>query len=309
MSRERVLVTGAFGFLGLALIRRLAAAHDVVAFGHAPRNPSARALIPEAVRIIEGELADAPVLVESERPTVVCHLAGGGGAAKCATDPVAAVRVNVEATIALAEAARTAGTRRLLFASTIVVYGAQRDWGRPYAEDDPARPDDLYGAVKLAGERAVEAIAGGTSLRLANLYGAGAGVDLGIQGAVERFARAAASGGAITTFGGGVQRIDYLHVDDAARGFERAIVPANLPPILNLGGGSPIAIGELARLCVEAGRALGHAPSVVDQPAPPGKSWPDRSLANERARELLGWTPTVSYDAGLAELVAMMARS
>jgi UDP-glucose 4-epimerase len=308
MSRERVLVTGAFGFLGLALIRRLAASHDVIAFGHPPRNPAARALVPEAVQIVEGELADAPALVARERPTVVCHLAGGGGAAKCAADPVAAVRVNVEATIALAQAACAARTRRLLFASTIVVYGAQRDWGRPYVEDDPAIPDDLYGAVKLAGERAVEAIAGGTSLRLANLYGAGAGVDLGIQGAVERFARAAASGGNITTFGGGAQRIDYLHVDDAARGFELAIAPASLPSVLNLGSGAPIAIGELARLCVEAGRSLGRASAVVDQPAPPGKSWPDRSLASERARDVLGWTPTVSHDTGLAELVAMMAR-
>jgi UDP-glucose 4-epimerase len=308
-DRRCVLVTGAFGYLGLALVRRLAPRFEVVAFGHAPRSEAARALVPSSVRTVEGELEDAARLVRAERFDAICHLAGGGGPAKCAADPVAAVRVNVTATAELAHAARALGVGRFLFASTIAVFGSSRDLGRPYTEDDAPAPDELYGAVKLAAERVVAASLGGTSLRLANLYGAGAGIDLGIQGAVERFARAAARGGALTTFGGGKQRIDYLHVDDAARAFELALAAPELPEAIHLGGGCPIAIGELAARCAAIGARLGQSPTVRDEPAPSGKSWPDRSLGTERARALLSWQPEIDYDAGLSELVAMMAES
>jgi nucleoside-diphosphate-sugar epimerase len=305
--RARVLLTGAFGFLGLALTRRLARRFEVTALGHPPRVNEARKAIPAEVACVEGELEQAIELLRTERFDAVCHLAGGGGPAKCVADPIAAVRVNVTATTDLARAARAAAVPRFLFASTVAVFGSTRDLGRPYDESDEPRPDDLYGAVKLAAERAVAGCTGGTSIRLPNLYGAGAGVDLGIQGAVERFARAAASGAKLTTFGGGKQRIDYLHVDDAARAFELALDAPTLPEALHVGGGQPIAIGDLAARCVEAARRMGAEPTIVDEPAPQGKSWPDRSLSNALAKKQIAWAPSVSYETGLVELVAMMA--
>ena len=64
----RILVTGAFGYLGLALVRRLAAAHHVIAFGHAPRNPAAHAVIPEKVTLVEGDLLDVAATVSAYAP-------------------------------------------------------------------------------------------------------------------------------------------------------------------------------------------------------------------------------------------------
>lgn len=304
---SRVLVTGAFGYVGLAVVRGLAG-HEITAFGHAPRNPAARGAIPAHVRVREGDIEDVALALRDLGPfDAILHLAGGGGPAKLAADPAAAVRTNIRATSELCLRAREQGTRRLIFASTIAVYGTHRDHGRPYSEADAALPDDLYGVVKEAAEHVWVAHAGGVSLRLANVYGAGSGVDMGVNGAVERFARAAAEGGEIKIFGTGAQRIDYVHVDDVVRAFAAAIDAEAPPAVVNIGGGDPISIRDLADRSIAAGERLGKRTSFRSEPAPAGKSWPDRSLAIDLAREALGWTPRVSYDDGIAGLVRMMA--
>ena len=302
----RLLVTGAFGYLGLALVRRLAAEHSVVALGHAPRHAAARAAVPANVEIIEGDVLDAPRLVRGPLDGVA-HLAGGGGTAHCAADPTAAVRTNVLGAQRVLAAARVAGARRLVYASTIAVYGTLRRPTGPYRETDATAADEIYGALKEAAEAFFTA-QGGVTLRLANLYGAGAGVDLGIQGAAERFARAAAAGGELTVFGTGAQTIDYLHIDDATAAFARVLEHADPPRVVNAGGGAPVAIAALAAACVAAGEKLGRRPRVVHAEAPSDKIWPDRSLAIDLARERLGWSPAVPLQAGIDELVAMMAR-
>ncbi len=303
----RVLVTGAFGYIGLAVLRALSS-HDVVAYGHAPRNPQAVSVIGAHVTSVEGELLELESRLAELGPLdAVIHLAGGGGPARVAADPGAAVRANVRGTTGLAAAARRSDVKRLLFASTIAVYGTHRAHGRPYREDDVAIPDDPYGIVKEAAEHAWVALGNGTSLRIANVYGAGVGIDMGLQGAAERFARAAATGGELSIFGSGDQRIDYVHVDDVARAFRDALeTPRDLPPFVNIGSGAPVAIGNLAELSVAAGTSLGEAPRLVRNPPPEGKSWPDRSLDIRLAEAALGWRPMVELEQGVAELVSMM---
>jgi UDP-glucose 4-epimerase len=305
----RILVTGAFGYLGLALVRRLAAEHAIVALGHPPRLDAARAAVPPAVERIEGDVLDAPRLVRAPLDAVV-HLAGGGGPARCAADPTAAVRTNVLGAQRVLAAARAAGARRLVYASTIAVYGTHRAPAAPYRETDPTAADEIYGAVKEAAE-ALWTGPGGVSLRLANLYGAGAGVDLGVQGAVERFARAAATGGELTVFGTGAQKIDYLHVTDACEAFVRALGAADPPAVVNIGGGPAglVSIGHLASACLTGAQRLGQAPRIAHRDAPSDKIWPDRSLAIGLAVNRLGWQPRVAFQDGIDELVAMMARS
>ena len=108
-------------------------------------------------------------------------------------------------------------------------------------------------------------------------------------------------------FGTGSQKIDYVHVDDVVRALEAALAADAPPPVVNIGGGDPIAIADLAERSLAAGKALGRSPTLLREPAPAGKSWPDRSLAIELAKRALGWAPRVGYDEGIAGLVRMMA--
>jgi UDP-glucose 4-epimerase len=309
----RVLVTGAFGYLGLALLRGLEG-YEVVALGRRPRNERALTTVPPWVTTVFGDvLGDAEAVVSGRGPfDAVIHLAGGGGPKKVESDPAAAVRDNALGTALLADVARRGKVQRLLLASTIAVYGTFRPPpGRPYRETDPAAPDDLYGSLKRSAEAiwTGAGLAGGTALRIANIYGAGAGVDLGIAGAVERFARAAGRGGEISIFGTGQQRIDYVHIDDVVRALRLGLERAGLPAVINIGGGEPVAIATLAETCASIGQRRGAAVSLLRKPDPGGKIWPDRALAIERASEVLGWQPRVPLVQGLEEMAEMMART
>jgi UDP-glucose 4-epimerase len=307
----RVLVTGAFGYLGLALLRGLEG-FEVVGFGRRPRNERALSAVPPWATTFVGDvIADSEAVLAERGPfDAVIHLAGGGGPKKVEGDPAAAVRDNSLATAILADAARRRKVERLLLASTIAVYGTFRlPPGRPYQETDLASPDDLYGTLKRSAEViwTGPGLGGGTALRIANIYGAGAGVDLGIEGAVERFARAAGRGGEISIFGSGQQKIDYVHVDDVVRAFRLALERPALPAVINVGSGQPTSIGALAEACVVIGQRRGSTVSLVRRPDPGGKIWPDRALGIDRAREVLGWLPQVPLAQGLEGMAEMMA--
>jgi nucleoside-diphosphate-sugar epimerase len=305
----RVVVTGAFGYLGLATLRGLWQ-RPLVAVGHPARvaNPP----LPKDVEVHHGEISLAAELIRSGEGAVsVVHLAGGGGEARCREDSVGAVQSIVHGTSLVARAARVASASRMIFASTIAVYGTFRDHGRPYAETDQARPDDLYGSLKAAAEHVWTEHGGGIALRIANIYGAGAGVDLGINGAVERFARAAARGEELTMYGDGSQRIDYVHVDDVVSAIRACLNPEaelDIPSVLNIGSGKPVTIRELAEACIRAGEAIGKRPRLTSKPAPEGKTWPDRSLDIGLAQRTISWSPRVPLDDGIRELVEMMAK-
>ncbi|HSI16185.1 MAG TPA: NAD-dependent epimerase/dehydratase family protein [Sphingomonas sp.] len=138
----RVIVTGAAGFVGRTLVRRLVdKGHDVVAIDHLTA-PMAGA------ETITGNLADPAVIARAfaQGCDAVVHLATvPGGAAEA--DPVAARRINLDATIALSEAAAASGScPRFVFASSIAVLGAPL----PSTVDDatPLRPRLVYGAHK-----------------------------------------------------------------------------------------------------------------------------------------------------------------
>ena len=176
------------------------------------------------------------------------------------------------------------------------------------AESDAPRPDDVSGALKPAAEQ-ICAHENGVALRLANVYGVGAPIDMGLHGAVERFARAAASGQELTVMGTGTQRIDYVHVADVVRAFDAVLRAPKPPACINIGGGSPTSVVDVARMCLAAGRELGPTGTIVYQPAPAEKVWPDRSLAIDLAADTLGWRPQVIMNEGLRELVQMMHRS
>ena len=231
----RVLVTGGFGYFGLALVRRLAREHDVVAVGRDPRRGTLDAVLAAMPTSVSTRgMCDVRGLtaVGLRDIEAVVHLAGGGAPGGLVEHPTEAIRDNVDSAIHVVHAARNA--KRLLLASSIYVYGSIE---RPARESDGTAPDTLYGAMKRLAE-AVWHEAGGTALRFSHLYGVGSGVDFRRDGVSERMARAAVGLGAFSLHGDGSQRLDLVHIDDACEAVARALVAPELPPAINIGGGS-----------------------------------------------------------------------
>jgi nucleoside-diphosphate-sugar epimerase len=254
-------------------------------------------LLPEA-RVLETRSPDAEELqARLEGVDCLIHLAGGGGARFCREHPREAVENNVLLTRRLASAARRAGVRRFVYASSIAVYGTTAALPLPVSEDRPAAPDDLYGSLKWACEELLAEVPH-VILRLANVYGLGTGARLASGGFVNQICRSARETRRITLTSATLG-LDLVHVTDVARAILRCASTADpLPPLLNIGGGRAttlVACAELVRDRVDVPVEL-----VLDER--PG--YRTRYLDISRAREALDWSPTVELADGIDQLLA-----
>lgn len=165
MGADRILVTGATGFLGRAVADHLVTAERTV-------RAAVRRLPAKASKGIEtvavGDLsADTDWSAALAGAGTVVHCAARAHVLKeTATDPLAQFRaVNTEATLALAQQAAAAGVRRFVFISSIGVNGAETR-GRPFRHDDEPQPHSPYAVSKHEAEQGLTAIAAGTGLEV-----------------------------------------------------------------------------------------------------------------------------------------------
>lgn len=154
VSQQRYLVTGVTGLLGTA-VRAAAMERGLATIGLARRGAAGNAQL-DLTR-----LQQIPALLDDLQPSCIIHLAAISRPAAVERDEVLAERLNVDATVAIADWCAARGSR-LVFASTDWVFDGSRG---PYDEGDQARPTTLYGQQKLAGEAACLA-AGGAVARL-----------------------------------------------------------------------------------------------------------------------------------------------
>jgi UDP-glucose 4-epimerase len=305
-----VLVTGAAGFIGSHLCRRLVAdGDDVVGLDDLSAGHLANlADVPE-VRFVEADLRDEAAVADAARGCdAILHHAARKSVPRSVREPDAFVDVNVRGTLNVLQAARER-LATVVFASSSSVYGDQDVF--PLREDAEPRPRSPYAATKLAGEGLVRSWwhsygVPTVVLRYFNVYGPWQDPASEYAAVIPRFATACLTGAAPVVHGDGEQSRDFTYVDDvvdanllAAREGERAF-----GRVLNAGaGGAPTTINRLLGLVAAR---VGSAPAPVHEPAREGdirRSEADVTLA----RALLGYAPKVPIEEGVRRTVEWFA--
>jgi len=288
----RVLVTGAFGFVGSAVGRRLAAdGHEVVALTSRPLESAGRPGFAAEVR--RADVRDAGAVTAAvRRVDAVCHLAGIGKVRESFDRPAEYLAVNADGTAALLGAA---GVSRFVFASSVTVYGAPRR--QPIVEETPLAPASPYGESKAAAERAIAEAAsdgelGAACLRIFNAAGAdGRVADREASRIIPRvLAVPAGRSPFFAVNGDGSAMRDYVHVTDAADAFAlalRACRPGACA-VYNVGA-TPASVADIIAVASEV---TGRPVEVRHNP--PARE-PARLVADcTRIRTDLGWVPSRS---------------
>ena len=304
----RTLVTGGAGFIGSALVDRLAHhGHEVTVvddLSTGKLDNLVDAFGSGRVEHVEADVAgpELAAIVAEARPEVVFHLAAQIDVRRSVADPAHDARVNVLGSVALAEAAVENGARRLLFAgSGGTAYGEPDPGDLPVAEDYPPRPTSPYGVAKrsaedyLASFRDIHGLEW-VSLRLGNVYGPRQDPH-GEAGVVAIFCNRLLSGEPVTIFGDGRQTRDYVYVEDVVDAFVAASGGHDeaVGQRLNIATGTETSVVELYD-ALRAVTGFGAEPAFA--PARPGEL--NRiSLDPGRAAELLGWRAGTDLAGGL----------
>jgi nucleoside-diphosphate-sugar epimerase len=300
-----VLVTGASGFIGAALCRELLAqGHAVRA---AIREPGAPGSFPPQLQTvvvpdIAGEFDWRALLTEVD---AVVHLAG---IAHRAADEAEIRRVNVGATVRLAEAAASS-VRRFVFLSSVKVHG-EDSGSEAYSESSPLLPQDIYGKSKLEAEQALTELAGRKGMELVVIrpplvYGPGVKANfLRLLGWIDA--------GRPLPFGGVHNRRSFIYLGNLVDAIARCVEhPQARGPCL-VCDAETVSTPELAK---RIARALGRKARLF--PVPPALLWLAGSAAGRggeirrltgnlaidatHAHRTLDWRPRLGLDQGLEE--------
>jgi len=270
----RIAVTGAAGFLGSHVADTLVeAGHEVWAVDQRATGRH---------RTVEADLLDADAIAASFRGAdAVCHLAAVGDVYLAADRPALAAAVNVTGTANVCEAALKEKVKRVVIASTWEVYGHPHY--QPLDETHPTDPDHPYNITKLAGEQLGRAYArlkglDLVALRLGTAYGTRMRPNSVIQGSGE-------------------QGRQFTHASDIARAFEAALTRGSSGEAYNVVAERMISIRELA----ETVRRI--TPTQVTYGPPRPGDVPSATVSSARAKADLGWSATMPFDRGLAEII------
>ena len=226
----------------------------------------------------------------------VFHFGGIGDIVPSIERPLEYMRANVNGTLAVLEASRHAGVRKVVYAASSSCYGLATEL--PTTEEAPIRPEYPYALSKYLGESAALHWAQVyrlpvISIRMFNVYGPRVRTT-GAYGAVFGvFLAQKLHGKPFTVVGDGTQRRDFVYVTDVARAYLLAAESDVSGEIFNLGAGDPQPVNRLVELM---GGEVVHVPK---RPGEPDCTWADVG----KIRRMLGWKPEVSFPDGVKAML------
>jgi nucleoside-diphosphate-sugar epimerase len=297
----RVLITGGAGFIGSHLAELLlergveVRVFDSLISGRRER-------VPAAAEFIQGDIRDRAALAAAmEGVTHVAHLAALVSVPISMADPLTTHEVNVTGTENVLDAMRQKGVVRIVYATSAAVYGDEPSL--PKRETSPLLPQSPYALSKAVNEMQAgmyERTYGLSSagLRFFNVYGPGQAGNHPYASVIPRWIEAVRAGKGITVYGDGSQTRDFVHVRDVAAALYQALM-ADATGVFNIASGEEVSLKQLYELIAEiSGDDLdvkNDAPRAGDIV---------RSVADiSRAREMLGFVPSVEFRKGVEELV------
>jgi UDP-glucose 4-epimerase len=302
---KRIFVTGATGFIGSRLTRRLV--EDGYTVGVLIRNgsdPKRLADLFENLLVFTGDIRDGNEIsriISDFSPDCIIHLVTYYAVEHVPTEVEVMVDTNVKGTINLLDAARQHGVKLFINTSSSAVFEQKN---QQLSETDPVNPQNLYAVTKYQAEIAsgfyalnygVDAI----SLRVFPPYGPGDHDRRLIPYIIRSFLDGKSP--ALTT---GLQRWDYLYVDDLVNAYLAVLQKypfSNHHEVMNIGTGYPVSIRDLVTAIM---KKMGVAFPLVWGSIPHRKNevW-FNSADIRKAQELLGWVPLTGLDEGLGRTI------
>jgi UDP-glucose 4-epimerase len=312
MSSGRYLVTGGAGFIGSHIAQHLVEQGatvrvvDNLVTGRLENLDEFR----DRLDVLVGDLVDPAVAARAvDGVDVVFHLAALGSVPRSIEDAWRSHDANVNATVRLLEASRSAHVRRVVYSSSSSVYGDTPVL--PKVESVEPLPRSPYAASKLAGEQYVLAYARGgllegVALRYFNVFGPRQSPEGPYAAVIPRLFAAAVDGETMRVFGDGQQTRDFTYIDNVVRAnllaAEGDAARVN-GQVANVGAGARTSLLDL----VEAVRAVTGRPIAVEHLPPRAGDVRDSLASLERAERVLGYRPQVGLEEGLRRIWQWMA--
>ncbi|HLY94225.1 MAG TPA: NAD-dependent epimerase/dehydratase family protein [Gaiellaceae bacterium] len=288
----KLLVTGGSGFIGSHVVdKAIAAGHEALVFDTRESPYGAETILGDVTNFDE-------VAAAANGCDAILHLAAMADVNEVAKAPVVTEAVNAQGTLAVLEAARVAKVGRVVYASTIWVYGEHVDGIA--TEDSPLGiPRHFYTATKLAGEMYCHSYGElygveHTILRFGIPYGPRARE----AAVLPAFVIKAHAGEPLTISGTGEQSRRFVYVEDLADGVVAALAPQAANRIYNLVGDESVTIREIAELVQQ----LVHPVEIVHLEGRKG-DFPGVEVSGERAARELDWRATTSFADGARRYV------
>ncbi len=305
---DKVLVTGGAGFIGSHVVdAMLGEGYEVVVVDNL--ESGGRENVHPDVPVVEMDLRDPALsqIFQEHKPRYVCHLAAQASITKSIRGPLVDADANIIGSLNVLEECRKNGVEKVLFSSSGgAMYGEPVTL--PCDEDHPVRPLSPYGAAKAALELYLPIYRGlyglkYSALRYANVYGPRQNPD-GEAGVVAIFAGRMLDGAPVFVNGSGEQERDFVYVEDIARANVLAL-SAGDDEAFNLGSGVGTSVNEIfSRLS----RLTGYGLEPEHRAQAEGEVF-KIVLNKEKAHNVLGWGPRVSFEEGLSRTVESLRES
>ena len=304
----RYLVTGGAGFIGSHIVERLArGGHNVRVIDNLSTGKKEN-LEPvlSKIEFIESDVRDLELLREAmDGIDYVLHQAAIPSVPRSVEDPLTTNSVNVEGTLNVVVAARDAGVKRLVYASSSSVYGDSPKL--PKQEIMPPRPRSPYAVSKFSGElycQVFHRVYGleTVCLRYFNVFGPRQDPNSQYSGVVAKFITSLLEAKALTIFGDGEQTRDFSYVENVVEAnLLAARVNGVAGEVFNIACGNRLSVNELARLLAGI---VGADPQLEPRYAAPRPGDVLHSQADiSKARDFLGYEAEVHIREGLERTV------